>query len=107
MASSEEETMTQWAPVVDVYETDQALVIQIEVAGLDTRRLQIEQKQGQLWIRGERHLPKLAEGGTYERIEIPTGVFECTVPLPSSVRGHPPTFRYQDGILEVRIPKEA
>ena len=83
-----------WTPAVDVYETAEALVVLVELAGVDATRTEVHAEPQQLTVRGvrrERHaVSEPQEQSTYHALEIPYGRFERSVRLPA---GWTPTAR--------------
>ena len=71
-----------WRPPLEVYETDDALIIFAEIAGLDERQLNVVVDQDVLAIRGERPDPRQAEKRSYREAGIPYGAFGADVYIP-------------------------
>jgi HSP20 family protein len=96
-----------WRPPLEVYETDEALVIIAEVAGLDERRLSVVVDQDVLTIRGERPDPCLAEKRSYREVGIPYGAFGADVYVPFPIDADQTIADYQNGFLRIVLPKTA
>ena len=97
-----------WTPALDVYETADALVIVLELAGIDSTRTEIHAEAGLVRIRGARQMrnqPGPGEHRTYHALEVAYGPFERTVPIPAGVDPSQAKAAYRDGLLEVTIPK--
>jgi HSP20 family protein len=102
---------TSWTPAVDMYETDAALVVLLDLAGVDPERTEVHAEPHLLRIRGlrrERH----AAGGdeqsrAYHALEIPYGRFERSVRLPPGLDTGAAQANYRDGLLEIVLPKRA
>jgi len=94
----------KWKPPTDLYETDDAIVVIVDVAGMKAGDFQIEFADGVLSIRGERREQR-REKRHYHAMEVQMGPFERRLRLPAPV--DPATVRatYTDGFLEVRITK--
>ncbi len=92
-----------WRPPTDVYETDSALIVKIEVAGMDERDFTISLSNRNLIITGIRRDldPKLA----YQQLEIPYGHLRTQVFLPYEVDHEAITAAYEKGFLTVTLPK--
>lgn len=101
----EEETL--WHPSCDVYETDDELVIKLELAGISKDDINITFTPGALVIRGSR-LDSSGEDAKrfYHKIEITQGWFERIIHLPETVSDKVKTSVYKDGILDIRLAKE-
>jgi HSP20 family protein len=100
-----------WEPPVDVYETRHSLKIKAEIAGVRREELQVELAGDgrSVTIRGLRQDgdPDLCDRIHYHQMEIYTGAFERTVPLPAGISFDPDEVEatYQDGFLVVSLPK--
>jgi HSP20 family protein len=92
-----------WNPPTDVYETEDDLVVRIEVAGMKEEDFLIELKNRRLLISGIRQ--ELAERRAYHRMEIRFGEFMIEMDLPSSIEVDQVQAVYSDGFLKVFFPK--
>lgn len=92
-----------WCPPTDVYETDDCIIVKVDIAGMQERDFSISLDAKELTIGGIRHDPaaKLA----YQQMEIPYGQFETTVHLPRAIDQDGIEATYQNGFLKVRLPK--
>jgi HSP20 family protein len=92
---------------MDLYETDEALVLELAVPGVDADDLDISIEGRQLTVRAT--LPALPEGEQrrYWLQSIPHGAFTRTVRLPSSVDTEQIKAQVHNGMLELRMPKVA
>lgn len=101
---------TLWRPPVEVYETDAALVVQVEIAGLegvDDAALQVVIDGDVLVIRGERHDPGAAERRSYHEARIPYGAFGADVYIPFPVETDRTEAEYHNGFLRIVLPRTA
>ena len=95
-----------WAPAVDVFSRDDNLVIRAELPGIDPEKdVDITMQDGVLYIRGERRHEERTERDNYYRFESHYGSFQRAVPLPEGVKEEEIQASYQNGILEVVVPK--
>ena len=92
-----------WRPPTDVYETDDSVVVKVEIAGMQEGDFSLSMEAQTLTIAGVRHDPtaKLA----YQQMEILYGQFESIVLLPHSVNQDKIEATYQNGFLNVVLPK--
>lgn len=94
-----------WAPAADVYETDEAVVALVDLAGVSQDDIDLIVSSNSLTLRGIRK----DVGGRTERrytcLEIPFGPFERTIEFSASVNPNGTTASYHMGFLEVRMPK--
>ena len=96
-------------PPTDVYETEEAVIVRLEIAGLrgTSREVSIQLQDDVLAISGERPDPASGSARRYEQMEIETGSFRRTVRLPCPVDETAAVGRYEDGFLLVQLPKLA
>lgn len=100
-----EEGERVFAPVVDVYETDQELVVKAELPGVKKENVEVSIRDNALHIRGEKREEKEEKTETYHRVERVYGKFERVLPLPADVKVESAKAEFKDGVLEIRIPK--
>jgi HSP20 family protein len=95
-----------WAPVVDLYETKDDLVVSSDIPGVKDKEISLSITGDVLTIKGERVLPTVqSTDENYHRLERWYGKFERHVPLPVPVQSDKVKAAYRDGVLEVRLPK--
>ena len=94
-------------PPTDVYETEESVVVRLEIAGLrgNSSEIAVEIQDDLLTVSGERVDPAGGAGCRYEQMEIQTGPFQRTVHLPGPVDETGAVARYDDGFLVIRLPK--
>jgi HSP20 family protein len=94
-----------WMPVVDMYETNDELVLNFEIPGVREKDISLSITGDLLTLRGERQFrQELKDDHTYH-IERAYGKFERSVQLPMPVQAGRVTATFRDGVLEVRLPK--
>ena len=94
-----------WAPPVDIYETDEALVLKAELPGFGKDDINIEMKDNVLVIKGERKREDEVKEGSYHRTERVYGAFQRSFMLPTTVDQEKIRASYRDGVLELHLPK--
>lgn len=102
---SRSEESGQWAPRVDVRETDDALLVQAELPGISKKDVHLEVKDGVLTLTGERRYEKDVKEENVHRVERAYGRFSRSFSLPSNVDPNKVDASMKDGVLEVRLPK--
>ncbi len=95
-----------WAPVVDIHETDDAVVVAAELPGIARDHVNVEYKDGVLTLRGERKFEKEVKEENYHRIERSYGAFHRSFSIPAPVDDEKISARMKDGVLEIRLPKK-
>jgi HSP20 family protein len=93
---------------VDVLTRGDDLVVRVEIPGIDPERdVEVTVQSGMLSIRGERRQQRTEDGDRYHRIERSYGSFQRTIPLPEGVTEQDIHATYQNGVLEVVVPRAA
>jgi HSP20 family protein len=95
-----------WKPSTDFYETENDFVLIMEVAQIRPEEVSIQFHDGMLTVRGIRKTSPPAERRRYPKREINYGPFEQRVPISSEIDIKRLSAGYQDGFLEIRIPKK-
>lgn len=94
-----------WQPAVDVYETDDSVVVLVDLPGVVQEEINLIVGRNSLTVEGERRDTGERTDRTYISLEIPFGPFERTVEFPSAVDPDRATASYRAGFLEVVIPR--
>ncbi len=94
-----------WCPVVDMLETPEAYIFRAELPGVGRENINIEVRGKRLRIYGERSLEAEPAIAAYHSIERVHGMFERSFTLPGEVDIDLAEAKYEDGMLEVILPK--
>jgi len=92
-------------PPADVYETAESVVVVVEIAGIDDQDVEISVEGNTLTIRGQREDRQRHPRRLYTQMEISCGPFERILSLPAEVDASRATATYDDGFLEIVLPK--
>lgn len=92
-----------WRPPTDVYETEEAMVVRVEIAGMSEDDFSISLVERSLLIRGIRQ--DTPERRAYHQMEIAFGEFNTEVELPYQVIADQVEATYRDGFLRIVLPK--
>jgi HSP20 family protein len=92
-----------WNPPTDVYETEASFVVRIEVAGMRQSDFSIDVEDNFLIISGVRS--ESPEHRTYHQMEIRFGEFSAAVEIPAGADVSKAQADYEDGFLNVVMPK--
>lgn len=97
-----------WHPFTDIYESETGLIVRIELAGIDPKRLEIVQEGTCLVVRGHRADPLVDRGLTCHQLEISHGAFERVICLPEGFQENRVNADYGrvSGFLEITIEKD-
>lgn len=93
-----------WHPPTDVYETDDFLVVKMEIAGMRDEDLEVAVQGNLLMVSGSRS--DSLERKAYYQMEIPFGRFSVGIELPVPVNSENASAEYKDGFLTIQFPKE-
>ena len=96
-----------WEPPVDIYETDDAIVLQVELPGVSKDAVNVELHEHTLRLSGERTRESPGTGGQYRREEGRYGAFQRAFRMPTIVDEAKIQATYTDGVLALRLPKQA
>ena len=94
-----------WQPAIDVYETDEEVVVLVELAGVNQDEIEVLVQSNILIVRGERRDIKQGIKRTYSQMEILWGPFKRDIELPANVDAERVKAFYEAGFLEVILPK--
>ncbi len=94
-----------WAPPVDIYETQDALLVKAELPEVKREDIDIRLENGVLTIRGQRKLNEELKNYQCYRMESQYGAFSRSFSLPRTVNADKIEANYKDGVLTITIPK--
>jgi HSP20 family protein len=97
---------TGWQPCCDMAETEAAIVVEVELPGVERKDVRIEVEGDVLCISGERQATAEHRERQYYRMERSYGRFERQLPLPASVDREAIRAQFQEGILTITLPKK-
>jgi HSP20 family protein len=103
--TAEESNLTPWAPAVDIYETENELVVKADLPDVNPQDLDIRVENNVLTIRGERKFEAKVHDDNYLRIERAYGSFSRSFSLANSVNSDAIKADYYDGVLTLSLPK--
>ncbi|HKQ63339.1 MAG TPA: Hsp20/alpha crystallin family protein [Candidatus Polarisedimenticolaceae bacterium] len=94
-----------WLPAADVYEQDDALVVRLDLPGVDKDQIDVQAENGALVVRGERRHASETDEHDALQLERVHGVFTRRFQLPRTVDASQISAAYKNGVLELRLPK--
>jgi HSP20 family protein len=95
----------RWIPAMDLVEDDDHYVLRADLPGLGPDDVKLELEDGVLTVSGERKSEHTERKEGYHRVERAYGAFSRTLTLPDGVEPERIEARFEQGVLEVRIPK--
>ncbi|KAI8384888.1 HSP20-like chaperone [Radiomyces spectabilis] len=95
------------SPPVDVYETDKSWVVHAELPGVKKENIQIDLSEGKLTLKAETKQSEEWTSNNTRYQERRFGTFSRTVPLPDNVDRDNVRAKFNDGVLEIDLPKSS
>ncbi|MBI5826081.1 MAG: Hsp20/alpha crystallin family protein [Chloroflexi bacterium] len=92
-----------WSPPTDAYETEEAYIVRMEIAGVREEDIEVILENDALLIMGSRS--DLPERRAYHQMEIRFGKFANAINLPGPVNIDEALAEYKDGFLTITLPK--
>ena len=101
----DEVSKCDWRPIVDIYDSEKAIVIDAELPGVTKDDITLDVKENILTLKGKRKSGEEAKKENYYRMERCFGTFERAFTLPATVDPGKIKANFKDGILRTEIPK--
>lgn len=105
-ANGQLENVSRWVPTVDVIEEQDLYVLKADLPGVDRKDIEITFEDGALTLKGERSESAESDHDGYQRIERSYGKFQRTFRMPENIDAESITAKSEQGVLEVRVPKQ-
>ncbi len=93
-----------WVPLADVFETQEAFLLEIELPGLQKDDIEVHAEGDALTVRGERRMQEGKPEG-FQRMERRFGPFSRTFQFPEDVDPDRVSAQFADGLLRLEVPK--
>lgn len=104
--SSREALMAaDWAPTVDIFETEAEYLVKAEIPEVDRKDVKVTVQDGMLTLQGERRQEREEKGKRYHRVERSYGTFLRTFDIPDGVDEEKLKAEFKEGMLVVHLPK--
>jgi HSP20 family protein len=95
----------RWIPAMDLVEEDEHYVLRADLPGMKEGDVNIELENNVLSVSGERKHESTDKGKGFYRMERASGSFSRSLTLPEGVDAEAIAASFEDGVLELRIPK--
>lgn len=95
-----------FVPKVDIIENENSYELHVAAPGLSKEDFQIELKDNFLTVSGERKFTNEKKDKSFHSIETQYGSFSRSFSLPENVDGSKINAKYNNGILELTVPKD-
>lgn len=103
---TENETLSHWSPLVDVFEDAEGVTLAVELPGVDPKLVEIKVEEGVLTVSGERKLEREDKRQGYQKIERAYGSFLRSFSLPPSLDVERIRAEHKQGLLKVFLPRK-
>ena len=100
----ENPAVSQWTPAIDAFVDGEKFVLDVMLAGVDPKTVELTATGNRLTVKGARtrRAPKDARG--FQHTEVVYGPFERTLELPEGTDASRAEANFEHGILEIRLP---
>ena len=95
-----------WTPAVDIFETENELVVKADLPDVDPKDVEVQLENGTLMLKGERKFEQQKDGKAHHRIERSYGSFVRAFSLPETVDAERVKADYKAGVLTVTLQKK-
>ncbi|MGA2267160.1 MAG: Hsp20/alpha crystallin family protein [Bryobacteraceae bacterium] len=103
---TEPQTNRPWAPAVDIYETENELVLKADLPDVDLKDIDVRVEDQTLTIAGERKFEREESVKGYHRIERNYGSFSRSFSVPNTFDTETIAAEFKNGVLSVTLPKK-
>jgi HSP20 family protein len=101
----DEVSLYDWRPPVDIYETDDGIVLKVELPGVIKEDVSVEVKDNVLTLKGERLLDPAIKDDQYYRKERSFGKFNRSFSLQEPIKPNLIKAGFKNGILTIEVPR--
>ena len=102
---TEENALVAWTPACDIYETDKAIVLKVELPGIKKEDVSVSIENNLLTIHGERKFQEETKRENYFRVERNYGEFFRSFTLPNYIEPAKILAEFKEGLLVLNLPK--
>jgi HSP20 family protein len=95
-----------WSPSVDIYETENELVLRADLPDVKLEDIEVRVENQTLTLKGERKFEEDKDVRGYHRIERSYGTFTRSFTVPSTVDPDRVAAEFKNGVLTVKLPKK-
>jgi HSP20 family protein len=97
----------EWMPAIDIFEKNDKFIVKAELPGMKQEDIDVSLNGNYLIVKGKKSTESEVKEQDYYRSERSYGSFYRSIPLPSTVDEKKIEANYEDGVLEISIPKTA
>ena len=103
---SEPQGNRPWSPSVDIYETENELVLKADLPDVDQDQIDVRVENQTLTIAGERKFEKQDNVKGFHRIERSYGSFVRSFAVPNTFDTDHINANFKNGVLSITLPKK-
>jgi HSP20 family protein len=96
---------TSWIPAADIYESENELVVNLDLPGVDPKAIDVRVENNVLSIRGERQFDEKQNKENFHRVERPYGPFARSFTVSTAVDPDKIRANFKAGVLSITLPK--
>ena len=96
---------SNWTPAADIYESENELVVNLDLPGVDPKMVDVRVENNVLTISGERKFQVKQNKDNFHRVERSYGAFGRSFTLSTSVDPEKIRASYKAGVLSIALPK--
>src|SRR6188472_97930 len=97
--------LRRWMPAMDLVESGDHFVLRADLPGMSEDDVNIEFEDGTLTVSGERKAEHEESNEGFHRVERSFSSFSRSLTLPQGIDPEAVTASFDNGVLEIRIPK--
>ncbi len=105
LMASERQSATSWQPAIELQDTEDNLVLRLEIPGVDGKDIDIHVTREAVAISGEHRFEKETQEKGFFRSEFRYGNFQRVVPLPVPIQNDQVKADFKNGVLTLTMPK--
>ena len=94
-----------WMPSMDVYETEDKIIAELELPGIEPADVDVSVEDSTLTVTGSREFSSEVKEENYHRVERRYGSFTRAITLPQTADTEKVEARFDKGILTIGVPK--
>ncbi len=103
---TEPQSNRPWSPAVDIYETENELVLKADLPGVESNQVDVRVENQTLTVSGERKFEAKDSGKGFHRIERSYGNFTRSFTVPTTFDTGNVAASFKNGVLSVALPKK-
>lgn len=105
--SCRDEAKKCYVPLMDIYESEGAYDLYLDLPGVKTEQVKLEMHEDRLLVSGSRVVAHAASESTSHRMERSMGEFSRSIRLPKQVDSEKITASFENGVLHIVVPKQS